>query len=148
MSYNFITFSLALFLVSAASDIALHRFALLKNANRVLKSLRPYYTKYGEVVSPIVAAITILTVYFIHVSIFYVFRQSIYPRNSVEIIEFIVSAIILGICADIIIDNFRVFGNTLSGYYKLPFSYAWGFIAYLFALLWAYLLTIALYNIY
>jgi hypothetical protein len=147
MSYNFIAFSVALFLVSAASDIVLHRFAFLKHANRVLKSLRPYYDKYGEVISPIFAAITVLTVYFIHVSIFYLFRHSLYPRTDVELIEFIVSAIILGICADIIIDKFRVFGNTLSSYYTLPFSYAWGFIAYLFALFWAYLLTLVLYTI-
>jgi hypothetical protein len=147
MSYNVIAFSIALFLVSVASDIVLHRIVFLKNSNRVLKSLRPYYKKYGEVLSPIFAAITVLIVYFINVSIFYVFRQSIYPKSLVETIEFIVSAIILGICADIIIDKFRVFGNTLSIYYTLPFSYAWGFIAYLFALFWAYLLTLVIYNI-
>ena len=49
-------------------------------------------------------------------------------------IWFVLMAVLLGILADIIIDKTHIFGNALNKYYRLPKSYLWGFIAYLFAL--------------
>lgn len=134
-------FTLVLFLVSAVSDIVLNYLSQQKNANATLKSLRPYYNKYGDILSPILAGVTIITVYIINVAIFQgVLRLlpdsylRMLDRPGLITILFISLAIILGILADIIIHNLHVFGNSLDQYYKQPFSYGWGFVSYLFAL--------------
>jgi hypothetical protein len=48
-------------------------------------------------------------------------------------------AIILGIVADVVIDRYHVFGNSLNEYYTLSTSYMWGFLSYLFALVGAWI---------
>ena len=134
-------FTLVLFIVSALSDIVLNYFSQQNNANSTLKSLRPYYNKYGDILTPIIAGITILTVYLINVAIFKgVLRLlpdsylRMLDRSGQSITFFIFLAIILGILADVIIHNLHVFGNSLDQYYKQPLSYGWGFVSYLFAL--------------
>jgi hypothetical protein len=61
------------------------------------------------------------------------------PTTSMQTVWFFVMAIILGILADVVIDRFKVFGTSLNEYYSLPFSYMWGFLAYLFALIGSFI---------
>jgi hypothetical protein len=128
-------------MVSAVSDIVLNYFSKQNNANATLKSLRPYYNKYGDILSPILAGVTVIVVYLINVALFQIIIKTL-SKSHVKMIErsgrnitiFLFLAVILGILADILIHNLHVFGNSLDQYYKRPFSYGWGFVSYLFAL--------------
>jgi hypothetical protein len=136
--YSFqLLFVVILFGVSMFSDVVLNYMSIHKNANPTLKSLRPYYNKYGDILAAILAGITVVTVYIIHLLIFNIYLL-IFGETSYSIIVFFISGIVLGILADIIVDNLHIFGNSLVTYYKLPFSYGWGFVAYLFAIIVSY----------
>ena len=67
-----------------------------------------------------------------------------FGEPSYSIIVFFIFGIVLGILADIIVDNLHIFGNSLVKYYKLPFAYGWGFLAYLFAIIVSYVIEKAI----
>jgi hypothetical protein len=139
MSAKYVIIVLFLFVIAAVSDIFLNQLSYSLDANTTLKSLRPYYSKYGSILSPILAAVTVLIVFFINNILFKIMFGNFLPTTSMQTVWFFVMAIILGILADVVIDRFKVFGTSLNEYYSLPFSYMWGFLAYLFALIGSFI---------
>ena len=128
-----------LFIIAAVSDIVLNELSFLPNATITLTSLRPYYRKYGSILSPVLAGITVVVVFFINTILFKLLFSTFLPTTRMNTVWFILMAIILGIIADVVIDRYRIFGNSLNEYYSLSLSYMWGFLSYLFALIGAWI---------
>ena len=147
MYSNRLRFAVILFIVSMMSDVVLDYASTLHGANKALKALIPYYTKYGSILAPILAGVTVLTVYIINVVIFDIY-VGIFPHSSIKPFVFLSLAVILGILADFTIDTFHIFGDSLKQWYRLPFSYGWGFVAYLFALLISYIIDKIIVAVY
>lgn len=123
-----------LFMIAAVSDIILNKLSFLPNTTITLKSLRPYYRKYGSIIAPVLASITILVAFFINTILFKLLFSTFLPTTRMHTVWFIIMAIIIGITADIVIDRYHIFGNSLNEYYSISLSYMWGFLSYLFAL--------------
>ena len=89
--YTFsIRFTLVLFMVSAVSDIVLNYFSKQNNANATLNSLRPYYNKYGDILSPILAGLTIIIVYLINLVLFQIIIKTL-SKSTIKRLEQYVS---------------------------------------------------------
>lgn len=133
-----ILFGIYLFIISLISDIVIHYFAIQPHANIILKSLRPYYNAYGNILSPLLAAITVVVVFIIQIFTWYVIFSHLFPTSYIQTWIFMGMAVIYGYVADVFIDKFHVFGNTLEKYYAIPGAHVWGILAYLFALIGAF----------
>jgi len=135
-------FIIIVFIVSALSDILLNLLSknqVIKNNNwKIILSLKPYFKNKSMAQSAVYAGITILVALFINMLIsknifgFYV------PRNNNELIKYICIAFPLGFIIDIIIDKFKIFGNTLDLYYKVAGAGLWGALAFIFSIIISY----------
>ena len=134
MYAKYIIWIILLISIGILSDIFMHYLAFLPTANKTFKSLRKFYNTYGTTLAPILAAITILTVFVIHSILFKIIFLKYAPTTFTQFGWYITIAIVLGVLADIIIDKFHIFGDSLVEYYQQPYSYVWGFISYLVAL--------------
>ena len=141
-----IMFIIIVFVVSALSDILLNLLSknqvIKKNNWKIILSLKPYFKNKSMTQSAVYAGITILVALFINILIsknifgFYV------PSNNNELLKFISIAFPLGYIIDIIIDKFKIFGNSLDLYYKVAGAGLWGALAFVFSIIISYLLTI------
>ena len=141
-----IMFIIIVFVVSALSDILLNLLSknqvIKKNNWKIILSLKPYFKNKSMTQSAVYAGITILVALFINMLIsknifgFYV------PSNNNELLKFISIAFPLGYIIDIIIDKFKIFGNSLDLYYKVAGAGLWGALAFVFSIIISYLLTI------
>ena len=137
MYAQYIIWIILLMVVSVISDIFIQYMAFLPTANRTFRSLKKFYNTYGTKLAPILAAATILTVFCIHSILFKIIFLKYVPSTYTELGWYLAIAIVLGVVADIIIDKFHIFGDALVEYYQQPYSYVWGFLAYLAALVGA-----------
>ena len=138
-----ILFIIINFIVSAISDIIIQYFAYQPDANARLKSLRHYYKVYGKITSIILAGITVCLLLLIHLLLFKVLFGIYLPTYSTKlIIYFIISAFFLGYVTDYIINKLHVFGHALDEYYKIPYAYVWGMLAYAFSIIISYIILL------
>ena len=118
-----LTFIIIVFVVSTLSDILLNvlsKNSLIKKYNfKIILSLIPYFKNKTIIQSAVYAGITIIVALLINMIIsknvfgFYI------PNNNIELVKFICIAFPLGYIIDIMIDNYKIFGNSLNLYYKI-----------------------------
>ncbi len=140
-----LTFIIIVFVVSALSDILLNvlsKNSLIKKYNfKIILSLIPYFKNKTIIQSAVYAGITIIVALLINMIIsknvfgFYI------PNNNIELVKFICIAFPLGYIIDIMIDNYKIFGNSLNLYYKIAGAGLWGALAFIFSILISYLLA-------
>lgn len=135
-------FIIIVFIVSAISDILLNllsRNSLTKEYNlKIILSLKPYFKNKSMIQSAVYAGITIIVALLINMLI----SKSIFgfymPSNNSELIKFFCIAFPLGYIIDIMIDKFKIFGNTLDLYYKAAGAGLWGALAFVFSIIISY----------
>lgn len=152
-------FLCTIFIVSFASDLILNdltRQPLIKYHNNVIiKSLGSYFKDKGLVESGIYAGLTIVIAYILlMIGLKLMGLGSIPSRELVycklttpsikKLLLEILFAFILGYAIDILIDKYRIFGDSLNAYYTIAGSGFWGAVAFLFAILLSYLLLLIL----
>ena len=140
-----LTFIIIVFVVSTLSDILLNvlsKNSLIKKYNfKIILSLIPYFKNKTIIQSAVYAGITIIVALLINMIIsknvfgFYI------PNNNIELVKFICIAFPLGYIIDIMIDNYKIFGNSLNLYYKIAGAGLWGALAFIFSILISYLLA-------
>ena len=135
-------FIIIVFIVSALSDVLLNLLSknqVIKNNNwKIILSLKPYFKNKSMTQSAVYAGITILVALFINMLI----SKSIFgfyvPSNNNELIKYICIAFPLGFIIDIIIDKFKIFGNSLDLYYKVAGAGLCGALAFVFSIIISY----------
>ena len=138
-------FFISNFAVSFISDVILNdltndRFNNNSYLNRIM-SLKPYFNNKLITVSGIYAALTI-TLALIPVSLTtsYLFKI-IYPKNIEELLKYCVVAFVYGYIIDILIDEFKLFGDTLDQYYQEFGRGFWGAAALLVSIIISYIIN-------
>jgi hypothetical protein len=146
-----IMFIIIIFIVSALSDIILNllsRNSLSKKYNlKILLSLEPYFKNKYFIQSAIYAGITIIIALLINIFISKNIFGFYIPTNNNNLIKFVAIAFPLGYIIDIIIYNFKIFGNELELYYKIAGAGLWGALAFVFSILIGYVIFNYLTNI-
>jgi hypothetical protein len=133
------------FVVSSISDVILNllsRNSFIKNHNfKIILSLKPYFTNKTILQSAIYAGLTIMVALLINMIISKNITGIIVPKNNSELFKFILIAFPLGYIVDIIINECHIFGNELDLYYKVAGAGLWGAIAFVFSIIFSYLIT-------
>ena len=139
-----IMFIIIVFVVSALSDILLNLLSknqLTKEYNlKIIMSLKPYFKNKSMIQSAVYAGITIIVALLINMLISKNIFGFYIPRNNIELIKFISIAFPLGYAIDIMIDNLKIFGNSLDLYYKVAGAGLWGALAFVFSIIISYLI--------
>ena len=141
-------FYLSNFVVSFIADIVLNDLTNPKlkpyPLQNKIQSLKPYFENKLITLSGIYAALTI-TVSLIPVSLTtnYFFKMK-YPNNFKNLLTFSIISFIYGYIIVILIDEFKLFGNTLDLYYSEVGRGLWGAIAFLFSIIISFILNIYL----
>jgi hypothetical protein len=129
-------FILLNFAVSFFSDIGLN---ILHRAHirqlKIINALEPYFKNKGVFESATYAGITVVVVLVIVMGIFKIIQNVYTPNNIREILIFLLIAFLVGYLADVFIDKYKVFGNTLDDYYREAGSGFWGGIAFVFSII-------------
>ena len=135
-------FIIIVFIVSALSDILLNLLSknqvIKKNNWKIILSLKPYFKNKSMIQSAVYAGITIIVALLLNILISKNIFGFYIPHNNNELLKFIGLAFPLGYAIDIIIDKFKIFGNSLDLYYKVAGAGLWGALAYVFSIIISY----------
>lgn len=133
------------FILTAISDVILNllsRNSFIKKHNfKIILSLKPYFRNKTMLQSATYAGLTILVALLINMIISKNITGIIVPKNKCELFKFILIAFPLGYAVDIIINKCKIFGNDLELYYKVAGAGLWGAIAFVFSIIFSYLIT-------
>ena len=136
---NDITFLSINFIVSFLSDIGLQILAkppISKyHNNKIILSLKDYFKGKGVIESGVYAGLTIVIALIIVMAISKHFFGFTIPSNNQEYFRYFALAFISGYIIDILIDEAKLFGNSLDKYYKEAGAGFWGAIAFIFSIL-------------
>jgi hypothetical protein len=132
------------FIVSAISDIILNLLSRnhfsQKNNLKIILSLKPYFKNKTMIQSSIYAGITIVFALLMTMLISKTITGIIVPTNNYELFKFILVAFPLGYIIDILINNWKVFGNGLDLYYKVAGAGFWGGLSFVFSIIISYII--------
>ena len=136
-------FLLLNFWVGFFSDLILN-FLSTKRGSRlfnsqIIKSLQPYFKKRGVLQAGISAGLTVVIVL-----LFVMFVSSLLlgfstPGNIKQLMFFTPLAFVFGFIANILIKDFKIFGNDLDKYYKIAGAGLWGGAALTFSVIISYI---------
>lgn len=135
-----ILFILINFIISAFSDICLNFLSRLKISPDSVQSLKPYFNKQSTLMSANYAGLTVLIVLIITMLISKLVFNFSYPITLKQLGLFLLLAAPLGYIADIVIYYFQVFGDSLNEYYKKAGVGFWGSAAFVFSIIFSFLL--------
>lgn len=134
------------FWVGFVSDVVLNQMSRksdIRKSNSIMRSLKPYFDKHGPFVAGVYAGITTLVfVYASWLTTLYIsslklklFEYTIIPKEITQfsIITYSVILYLYGFVGDILIDELKLFGNSLDDYYKTAGRGHFGGLAILFA---------------
>lgn len=140
-----VVFIIIVSIISALSDIILNVLSknqLTKEYNlKIILALKPYFKNKSMIESAVYASITIIIALLINMFISKNIFGFYIPNNNVELIKFICIAFPIGYIIDIMIDYYKLFGDSLNLYYKTAGAGLWGALAFVFAIIISYLLT-------
>jgi hypothetical protein len=137
MTIIFILFN---FIVSGFSDIILNILSHLKFSPIAIRALKSYFDKQSVSISAIYAGLTVISVLLLTMLISKLLFKFNYPKNIIQLILFICLAAPLGYLADYIIYYFQFFGTSLNEYYKQAGVGFWGSTAFIFSILFSFIL--------
>ena len=148
MDLNWLVQSDALFVllnfsVAFFSDLMLNflssNYGSTFHTSAIIKSLQPYFKKRSILKAGLDAGITVVVVLLICMLISYMLQKTAVPNTGMELLVFCSISFILGYCADILIEKWKIFGNDLDEYYKEAGAGLWGALALVFSILISYI---------
>ena len=139
---KFSTFVFVNFVVSVVADIFLNDIANPPQPfpfeSKIIDSLVPYFKNKSIIVSGVYAGITIcLTLVGVCLLNKVLFGFYV-PNNVKELLLFSVLAFPIGFVVDIVIDKFKIFGDTLDLYYDVAGAGFWGAVAFITSIITSY----------
>ena len=129
------------FIISAISDIGLNILSRLSISPDAVRALKPYFQSHSLLVSAGYAGITVVTVLIITMLISKLVFKFLYPKNVKELALCILLAAPIGYVADLIIYYFQLFGTSLNDYYKKAGVGFWGSAAFVFSIIFSFLIS-------
>jgi hypothetical protein len=90
------------------------------------------------ILSGVYAGFTVIFALIVNMILFKVIYGLYIPRNVRELFFFLLIAFPLGYIADILIEKYKIFGNTLDEYYKEAGAGFWGAVAFIMSILISY----------
>ena len=134
-------FILINFIVSALSDICLNFLSRFKISPAAVRALQPYFDKQSTLVSASYAGLTVVTVLLITMLISKLVFKFSHPTSLIQLGLFLLIAAPIGYLADVFIYYFQVFGDSLNDYYKKAGTGFWGSAAFVFSIIFSFLIT-------
>jgi len=131
-------FILVNFAVAALSDLGLNYISTLSFAPKSIRALRDYFNVYNPLYAAVNAGLTVVLVLLITMALSNALLGILYPRNYKQLGRFIVLAFLLGFVADVLIDNYHIFGTTLDKFYRIAGAGFWGAAAFVFSIILSY----------
>jgi len=111
---NDITIIFITFWIGFVADVLLNHLSQKPSSSKIIKSLKPYFDKHTPLEAALYAAITTAPLCYLSWKI----------RNT--FVDKIMFAFIIGCIADILIDTYKVFGDSLDPYYEEAGAGFWG----------------------
>ena len=134
-------FILINFIVSALSDICLNFLSRFKISPAAVRALQPYFDKQSTLLSASYAGLTVVTVLIITMMVSKLVFKFSHPTTFIQLGLFLTLAAPIGYLADMFIYYFQVFGDSLNDYYKKAGIGFWGSAAFVFSILFSFLIT-------
>jgi hypothetical protein len=129
------------FLISAISDICLNFLSRFRLSPSAIKALKPYFNKQSTLSSASYAGLTVVIVLIITMLLSKLLFNFSYPVTFMQLVFFLILAAPLGYIADALIYYFQIFGDSLNDYYKKAGVGFWGSAAFVFSIIFSFLLT-------
>ena len=136
-----ILFAIINFLVSALSDMCLNVLSRMRLSPAPIKALKQYFDKQSMLTSASYAGLTVVTVLVITMLVSKLVFHFSYPATFMQLGFFLLLAAPIGYIADVLIYYFQVFGDSLNEYYKQAGTGFWGSAAFVFSIIFSFLLT-------
>lgn len=134
------------FLIGFVADIILNYLSRQSFAPASVRALKVYFKrpgiKYVNFVSAVNAGLTIVAALVLTMIISKLIFQFSHPQSLPELNRFLVLAFPIGYMMDIFIYKTEWFGSTLNPFYEIAGAGFWGAMAYLFAIIVAYPISI------
>ena len=142
MSRKIASFLFIIFVVSAVADIVLNDLTKtqLGRTSEIITSLEDYFRGKTILESALYAGITIVVASVLLLAITSRFAGFAVPSSWKQLGIAMLFAYGIGFVLDIVIERSRVFGSSLDRYYRVAGAGHWGAIAFLVALLCAFLI--------
>ncbi len=145
----YLLISLLYFFIGFFSDIVLNYLSRQTYAPASIKALKVYFFRPGienafmrDTVSATYAGLTIVTALLVTMFFSQLIFKFSHPRSLKQLYQFIILAFPIGYLMDILIYKTELFGPTLNPFYKIAGAGFWGAIAYIFAIVVAYFISI------
>lgn len=135
-------FVLLNFLIAFVSDLVLNALSRSPYSPAAVQALRSYFGK-RVIVPAFLAGLTVVTVLLLTMVLSELVFHFTAPRNTRQLVLFLLLAAPLGFVADIVIYRGQVFGASLNPFYKIAGAGFWGALAFLFAIGLSYLVAMA-----
>ena len=138
-----LTFIFINFIVSFVSDILLNDLASTKQniiRFQIIDSLRGYFQNKTIIYSAVLAGITIIIVLIATMLLSRLIFGFYNPTTLRQLLLFLIIAFPLGFIADILIDYFKIFGNSLNKYYKIAGAGFYGALVFIFSICLSYII--------
>ena len=136
-----IIFILLNFIISAISDMGLNILSRLSVSPSAIRALKPYFQSHSVLVSAGYAGVTVVTVLIITMLVSKIVFNFLYPKTVKELALFLLLAAPIGYIADAIIYYFQIFGTSLNDYYKKAGVGFWGSAAFIFSIIFSFLIS-------
>ena len=141
--------SLLYFFIGFLSDIVLNYLSRQTYAPATIKALKVYFSRPGiknallrDTVSAAYAGLTIVAALLVTMIFAQLMFNFTYPRSLTQLYQFLLLAFPIGYLMDILIYKTELFGPTLNPFYKIAGAGFWGAMAYIFAIIIAYFISI------
>jgi hypothetical protein len=147
--YMYLLISLLYFFIGFLSDIVLNYLSRQTYAPASIKALKVYFSRPGiknalmrDTVSATYAGLTIVAALLITMFFAQLIFKFSHPRSLTQLYKFLLLAFPIGYLMDILIYKTELFGPTLNPFYKIAGAGFWGAMAYIFAIIVAYFISI------
>ena len=144
----YLLISLLYFFIGFLSDIVLNYLSRQTYAPASIKALKVYFSRPGiknalmrDTVSAAYAGLTIVSALFITIFFAQLIFKFSHPRSLAQLYRFLLLAFPIGYIMDILIYKTELFGPTLNPFYKIAGAGFWGAMAYIFAIIVAYFIS-------
>ena len=141
--------SLLYFFIGFLSDIVLNYLSRQTYAPATIKALKVYFSRPGiknpllrDTVSATYAGLTIVAALLVTMFFAQLIFKFSHPRSRTQLYKFLLLAFPIGYLMDILIYKTELFGPTLNPFYKIAGAGFWGAMAYIFAIIIAYFISI------
>ena len=138
--------SILYFFIGFVSDIVLNYLSRQTYAPAPIKALKVYFFRPGiknalvrDMVSATFAGLTIVAALLLTMVFSKLIFKFSHPRSLPQLYRFLLLAFPIGYLMDILIYKTELFGPTLNPFYKIAGAGFWGAMAYIFAIIIAYI---------